>query len=105
MMISYQSTEVMQMKRLTRLLNAIGISTKDGTMVTTCCCLSCLSLCLQVPAGRDWRQWFFDELNHASMFIPLQSAAFMKSAACKLEVDRAEELKKPTLCVMLDHQG
>ena len=95
----------MQMKRLTRLLNAIGISTKDGTMVTECCCLACLSLCLQVPAGRDWRDWFFGKLENASMFMPLQSAAFMASAACKLEVDRAEELKKPTLCVMLDHQG
>ena len=31
--ISYQSAQVMDMKRLVRCLNAVGISTKDGTMV------------------------------------------------------------------------
>lgn len=39
-MMSYQSNQVMEMKRLARLLNAVGIDTKDGLMV---------------PAGQDWR--------------------------------------------------
>ena len=40
--ISYQSTQVAQMKRLRRALNVLGITTADGT---------------QVPAGEDWRAW------------------------------------------------
>ena len=90
LMMSYQSSQVMQMKRMAMMLNMIGITTKDGTMV---------------PSGSDWRVWYFKHLKEASVFAPLLSPEFAKSPACFDECREAYKLDKPIVAAMCDADG
>eukprot|EP00656_Telonema_subtile_P009337 TRINITY_DN14389_c0_g3_i1.p1 TRINITY_DN14389_c0_g3~~TRINITY_DN14389_c0_g3_i1.p1 ORF type:complete len:692 (+),score=168.66 TRINITY_DN14389_c0_g3_i1:374-2449(+) len=88
--ISYSSTQVMHMKRLSRCLRAMGINAKDGS---------------QVPPGSDWRKWYFKSLEDAAVFVPMLSKQLANSPACFEECRRADALKMPVVAAVVDRHG
>jgi len=88
--ISYQTTQVLDMGRMRRCLNIMGITTADGT---------------QVPPGGDWRGWYFERMESASAFLPVISENYMNSGACYEEASRAFSINLPTVVAVHDADG
>lgn len=93
---SYQSKHKEFLFRLRDWLNAHGVPTVDGT---------------QVPAGEDWRRFYFPKLHHAKILLPLMSESFLFSRACEDEITYAYDNRKkiipinaqPTFTQVLRH--
>ena len=105
---SYRTAQKEQMWRLRRVLQALGITTADGTQARALRALThpnhnltqqpalqlaLKCMCVQVPAGQDWRVWYFQRLDIATTFCPILSKEFLESPAC---LDEAEAALKRT---------
>ena len=84
---SYQSTQVALLHRTRRFLNAIGITTADGT---------------QVPPGADWRQWYFHKLNESKVFVAILSRNYYASPACWEEAAMCQKKQMPVMNIAHD---
>ena len=56
----------------------------------------------QVPAGQDWRRWFFPHLKRALILLPILSKSFFFSAACEDELTYAFDRERRTIPVVCD---
>jgi len=86
---SYRTLDTAEMIRLRLFFNSLGIRTADGS---------------QVPPGRDWRTWYFNQMRKAKVFVPLLSRHYI-SGPCYSESIQSKRLKMPTVAVLLDGKG
>lgn len=84
--LSYQSASVDFMIKLRAFLNANGVETADGQ---------------QVPAGQDWRRFWFLRCKKAHILIPILCGSMLFSQACEDEITYAKDNGKvflPVVC-------
>ena len=61
-----------------------------------------MHIIMKVPAGCDWRRFFFPALKAAKMLVPILSRSFLFSNACEDEVTYAVNRRIPIVPVLHD---
>ena len=97
--LSYQSDQEEFLHRVVACLDEAGIASIDGTKVprstlAAICGAYCCPRHIQVPAGYDWRRFYFPALSRAELYLPILSGGFVLSQACEDEATFAWDKRK-----------